>query len=350
MGAYFEKNLIELLPALYRERDEAGDLETFLKLPAASLDELKELMDRLPEIFDVDRCESRWLPYLGELVGHRFDPRGNATRQRRLIREAIEIYRRKGSLPAIERVLADLGWRGRVEETFRQALRLNRRAMVGRAKLPGTIYSLGVYRVESDDVVPELRDSLRFHHPAGTRAFFRQWLILLLSLDLDAQLLTGRQIRRVCLGHVHETFVVGHNVLNSDQHLTRKVKTWDLWSITGVTTLLADIEHAVVCLRRWDARPPHFRLNRGDLNDQRLPNLWISGRNYAVCCEIDTRPPRPPAVVIRLARQNLNRARLNRSASVCTVEFRQKDDYAPARAGFETAANLFTVTQWPAAA
>lgn len=71
MLAYFEKKLIDLLPDLYRKSDEIGDLETFLKIPAATLDELKLLIDRFPEIFDVDRCEDRFLPLLSEIVGHR---------------------------------------------------------------------------------------------------------------------------------------------------------------------------------------------------------------------------------------------------------------------------------------
>ncbi len=58
----------------------------FLKVPAASLDELKVLAERFPEIFDVGRCEERFLPFLGEIVGHRFDPTVNAAAQRRLIR------------------------------------------------------------------------------------------------------------------------------------------------------------------------------------------------------------------------------------------------------------------------
>ena len=351
MDAYFEKKLVELLPPLYRERDETGDLESFLKVPAATLDELKELMDRLPELFDVERCEHRWLPYLGEVVGHRFDPRGDADRQRRQIREAIEIYRHKGTLPALGRALIDLEWRGRIEETYRQALRLNRRSVVGRAKLPGTIFSLGAYRVESDHVVPGLRDGLRFHHPTGTRAFFRQWLILLLSLELGAEPLTARQIQRVCFGQVHETFVVGRNALNSDYHLTRRVKTWDRWSITSATALLQEIERAGVALRRWETRTPRFRVNTGALNDERLPNLWASERKLAVSCGIETRPHEgPSATVIRLSGQRLNRARLDRSTPACTVEFRKKDHYAPAQAGFEAAANLFTATRWPTTA
>ncbi len=126
MSSYFEKKLIDLLPPLYRERDESGDLDAFLKVPAASLDELKVLAERFPEIFDVGRCEERFLPFLGEIVGHRFDPTVNTAAQRRLIREAVEIYRRKSTIPAIGRSLVDIGWVGRIEETFHKALRLNR--------------------------------------------------------------------------------------------------------------------------------------------------------------------------------------------------------------------------------
>ncbi len=62
MASYFGKKLIDLLPPLYLERDGSGDLQTFLNVPATSLDELKELIDRFPELFDVDRCEDRFLP------------------------------------------------------------------------------------------------------------------------------------------------------------------------------------------------------------------------------------------------------------------------------------------------
>ena len=326
MSSYFEKKLIELLPPLYRERDDSGDLQTFLKVPAASLDELKELIDRFPEIFDADRCEERFLPFLGEIVGHRFDPLADAATQRRLIREAVEIYRRKSTIPAISRSLIDIGWQGRIEETFHKALRLNRRSIVGRSKLPGLIYSLGVYRIESDNIVQDVRPALTFHHPAGTKVFFLQWLYSLLSMESDFEAVIKKVVERVCLGHLHETFVVNHNALNTDYHLTRKNKTWGLWRITDGTTLLQDIERAAVCLSRWHGRTPRFRLNSVPLNSDRLPNLWISERKYAVCCEIDTEPPPDSTTpVVRLAGQDLNRSRLNRSTSTCRIKFRQKD-------------------------
>jgi len=326
MPSYFEKKLIDLLPPLYRERDETGDLETFLKVPAASLDELKLLADRFPEIFDVDRCEDRFLPFLGEIVGHRFNPLADAAIQRRLIREAIEIYRRKATIPAIGRSLTDIGWQGRIDETFRKALRLNRRSIVGRARLPGLIYSLGVYRIESDNIVQGIRPGLVFHHPAGTKVFFLQWLYSLLSMESDFDAVIKKVVERVCLGHLHETFVVGHNALNTDYHLTRKNKTWGWWRITDGTTLLQDVERAAVCISRWHGRVPRFRLNAGNLNEERLPNLWVSERRASFCCEIATKPQEAPAdAFIRFAGQDLNRSRLNRSRAACRVKFRQKD-------------------------
>ena len=351
MAPYFEKNLVELLPPLYKERDETGDLEAFLGIPATVLDELKEHIDRFPDLFDVNRCDPRFLPLLGEVVGHRFDRQADAEAQRRDIREATEIYRRKGTLPAIGRALADHGWSGRIEETFRQALRLNRRGVVGRSKLPGRVYSLGAYRLASATVTPGLRDRLRFHHPAGTRVFFRQWLALLLSMESEVEVFSKERVRRIGFGHLHETFVVGNNVLNGSHRLTRTVKTWGLWWVTAGTTLLHEVARAGVSIRRWHGRNPKFRLNGSALNAEQLPNVWISERKLAVCCVVETRSrPTPSTVFIRLGGQDLNRARLNRSAPACTVQFRQKDDYGEARAGFAAAANLFTVTQWPAAA
>jgi len=326
MASYFGKKLIDLLPPLYRERDGSGDLQTLLNVPAASFDEIKELIDRFPELFDVDRCEDRFLPLLGQIVGHRFDPLADAPTQRRRIREAVEIYRRKGTIPAISRSLTDIGWQGGIEETFHRALRLNRRSLVGRSKLPGLIYSLGVYRIESDNILQGIRPALAFHHPASTRVFFLQWLYSLLSMESGFEAVIKKVVERVCLGHLHETFVVNHNALNTDYHLTRKNKTWGLWRITDGTTLLQDIERAGVCLSRWHGRTLRFRLNSVPLNSDRLPNLWISERKFAVCCGVDTKPtPDTTTPVVRLAGQDLNRSRLNQSAPACKIKFRQKD-------------------------
>ena len=148
----------------------------FLSLPAGTLDELKQAIDEFPTIFDVDRCDERFLPLLAKLVGMQADGTRSPEYQRRRIREAVEIYRRKGTIPAIRRDLAALGWQGELEETFRSALRLNARSRVGRSKLPGLVFSLGVFRVLCKNQTNGLRQALVFHHPAGTRCFWLQLL------------------------------------------------------------------------------------------------------------------------------------------------------------------------------
>lgn len=183
MPPYFDTRLFDLLPPLYRIEDESGDLAAFLQVTAPTLDDLKEKIDRFPEIFDVDRCEDRFLTFLAALVGLPFDGTEDPRPQRRRIKEAVPIYRRKATIPAIRRSLAETGWEGTLEETFRRALRLNSRPALNTSKLPGQIFSLGVYRVVCENQSAGLREALKFHHPAGTqnqtrriRLFFARYL------------------------------------------------------------------------------------------------------------------------------------------------------------------------------
>lgn len=100
MPPYFEQKLTQLLPPIYLIEDASGDLRSILNITAPTLDELKELIDRFPQIFDVDVCEERWLPYLANLVGMPFDGTADPVAQRRLIKEAVPIYQRKATIPA----------------------------------------------------------------------------------------------------------------------------------------------------------------------------------------------------------------------------------------------------------
>lgn len=346
--AYREGKLLELLPPLYREQDASGDLQAFLRVPAITLDELKELIDKLPSIFDIDQCDARFIPLLASIVGYRFDPTRDSDLQRREIREVVESYRRKGSIPAIQRSLANTGWEGKVEETFHSALRLNRRSRMIVAKLPGRIHSLGVYRIESDNLVRDLRAALTPHHPAGTKVFFLQWLRTFESMqDFDAAL--ARLVEMVMMGHLRETFAVRHNRLNTGYKLTYKEKTWGLWRITCQSTLLQDVERAGTRILRWLKRTPCFRLNTGSLNANALANLWLSEGKAAFTCEIDTDAHRSPVrAALRTCIQHLNGSRFSHAQSACHILFRQKDLCAFAQAGFARAANLYTVLQWPA--
>lgn len=347
MSGYFDDRLMELLPPVYREQDKDGDLRAFLCIPAATLDEIKELIDRLPDIWDVDACDPRFLPLLSAIVGYSLDPTRDPDIQRREIREIVEQYRRKGSIPAVRRALINVGWQGEIEETFRNALRLNRRSVITQAKLPGELYSLGVYRIECGNIVPVIRQALAPQHPAGTRVFFLQWLLSLESMEDDFLAALQRTVALHSTGRTNDAFVVGRRLLNSEFRLTKRQTTWSQWRITCQSTLRQGFERAGVIIHRRHGRTQGYRLNDFTLNVRRLLNVELSERCLSFTCEVETEEPGVRPVVLRLVRRHLNRSKLAHSTRSCRIVFRQRDIIESAAAGFTAAENLYTVTQWP---
>lgn len=345
----FEEKLLDLLPPIYRERDTSGDLQAFLAIPATTLDELKELIDSLPDIWDVDACDPRFLPLLASIVGYRFDSMHDPDTQRREIREIVEQYRRKGSVPAIRCALVNVGWRGEIEETFRSALRLNRRSVITHAKLPGELYSLGVYRIESRNIVPVIREILAPQHPAGTRVFFLQRLLSQDSMEDDFTAALRRTVALHSTGRIHDVFIVGRRLLNSDYRLTKRQTAWSYWQITHQSTLRQSFGSAGVIVNRWHGRTSGHKLNGSVLNVERLLSVELSERRLAFVCDVETEEPGNKPIVFRLVREHLNRTKLAHSTGSCRIVFRQRDFAESAAAGFTAAANLYTVTQWPEA-
>ncbi len=82
MADWFQKNLIDLLPPLYAHKDESGDLTLYFHCPQARW--MNQRGNRqIPDIFDVERCDERFLPLLAYLVGHRYDGTDTPENQRR---------------------------------------------------------------------------------------------------------------------------------------------------------------------------------------------------------------------------------------------------------------------------
>jgi len=353
--SYFEEKLWKLLPSIYRERDETGDLAAFLRVPAPTLDSLKDLADRFPEIFGVDGCEPRYLRLLADLVGHPFDPFVPVDRERRAIREVVERYRRKATIPAIRRDFVLLGWHGQIDETFRQALRLGQRARLNRSRLPGRIYGFGVYRVTNEDgpeLGGELRSALRFHHPAGTRVFFVDVLTGLARPKDDVRAEGLGRLRTAILGDSRGVFVLNRSRLGGRHKLTTRRQVFNLAAVAIASAGDAEASRARVCQRVWEARRPGLRLNAGRVGT-RLVNLWLSERRSSVCCEVETRR-RPPVTrpAMRLnawdqKRALLNRTRLNRATRACLVGFRQRDLVGGVDGSARAAKNLFVAITLP---
>ena len=235
-GLYPPLANVKSFPQLF-SRFATGDLAAFLKVPAVSLEKLKALIERFPESFDVDRCEPRYFPHLAHLVGRPYDGTTVPDTQRNIIREAVPIYARKATIPAIRRSLTEIGWSGELEETFRRAFRLNSRPLLNSSKLPGLIHSLGVYRVICLNQTGGLRDALTFHHPAGTRAYFWQWFFSRVSHAEDLIALEKLIVRYILFGSIDEAFALNRTPLGRCFHLTRKQKAFSYLQLNSGTTL-----------------------------------------------------------------------------------------------------------------
>lgn len=349
MAGYFEDRLIGLLPPTYQERDTNGDLAAFLRIPAATLDELKKLIDRLPGIWNADACDPRFLPILAAIAGYSFDQRRDPDTQRREIVEVVEHYRRKGSIPAIHRSLVNTGWEGGIDETFRLALRLNKRSVSNHAKLPGRIHSLGVYRIECRHLISGVRSALAEHHPAGMKVFFLQWLLSQESMQDDFIAALSKTVDLHSTGRIQDVFVIGRRLLNSDYRLTKRQTTWSRLHITQQSALRQGFESAGVIVNRWHGRTPGRKLNGFILNAEQLLNVELSERRLTFTCEVQATEPGARPIVFRLVRERLNRSKLAHSTRSCRFIFRQRDLIESAVADFSAAANLYTVTQWPQA-
>ncbi len=348
MSGYFADKLPDLLPPIYRERDTAGDLRAFLTIPAETLDEIKSLIDRLPDIWNVDTCDPRFLPLVSAIVGYSFDPTRDPDTQRREIAEIVEQYRRKGSIPAIGHSLINVGWEGEIDETFRSALRLNKRSCTNASKLPGRIYSLGVYRIICENITSGLRDALREHSPAGTKVFYIQWMRSDESMPTDGFGSIGRIVTLPSDVRPREAFVVGHDHLNSKRPLNLRRSSWSYWRITEQVTVRQDFVSAGMLINRWHGRTTRGKLNSISLNTARLLGVEIDERRLSMTCPVAVDPSEliaPPYV--RLTRQHLNRSKLALGRRLCQVRFKRKDYYTLAEPVLEAATNLYVVTRWP---
>jgi hypothetical protein len=131
--------LFELVPEIYRQRDEAQGhpLRALLRVMAEQANIIEDDLDALYDDWFIETCREQLIPYLGELVGYqasetagdsgRADAFEGRLRQRivtprREVARAVALRRRKGTLPTLEQLVADVsGWPARAVE-FRTLL------------------------------------------------------------------------------------------------------------------------------------------------------------------------------------------------------------------------------------
>jgi hypothetical protein len=133
------ERLFELVPEIYRQRDEAQGhpLRAFLRVLAEQANVLEDDLGELYDDWFIETCREDLVPYLGELVGIRpSEEAGGAgvadgfegrlrrkiVTPRREIARAVALRRRKGTLPVLEELAGDMtGWPARAVE-FRTRL------------------------------------------------------------------------------------------------------------------------------------------------------------------------------------------------------------------------------------
>jgi hypothetical protein len=119
------KRLYELLPAIYRIRDNAQG-EPLRALLSVIADQVAILEEDLAQLYDdqfIETCSEWVVPYIGDLVGARgiFDVPEAAFSQRAQVANTLAYRRRKGTATVLEQLARDVtGWNANVIEYFRQ--------------------------------------------------------------------------------------------------------------------------------------------------------------------------------------------------------------------------------------
>lgn len=174
----FGAQLYQLLPAVFRERDnslwdaegkmlEAGDLARLLSAQGVLLDKiyrtlLQRLYDHFPDQADEDAeglqrsCQSWLLPYIGQLLDVRLVSPDEAA-QRAEVSNAVAWRQRKGTLVCIEQIAQAVGgFEVEVQEGWRCVITTPR---IGDPLLPATYYG------EATDIPSQAVPQLRARHP-----------------------------------------------------------------------------------------------------------------------------------------------------------------------------------------
>ena len=108
---YFRDNLLRFLPGEFAYQDRSiGDLEDFLQVVSLSMDEFDSFIEEFTTIFDVDTCETKYLPYLAKMIGYPLSERDDEDSQRTQLREAVSWYKRKGLTESFRILFYSLGY------------------------------------------------------------------------------------------------------------------------------------------------------------------------------------------------------------------------------------------------
>lgn len=104
-------NLPTTSPAAWSEVYIGGDLRQFIQIMAVTLDEIKNYIDSFVEVFDIDRCEDQYLPYIATILGYDLNRSDSTASQRRQLKNAVAWYKVKGTFESFKILFYSLGYK-----------------------------------------------------------------------------------------------------------------------------------------------------------------------------------------------------------------------------------------------
>jgi hypothetical protein len=120
--SYYAAKLWSLIPAVYRAEDgDAGALRELVARFGSHAAILRRSIDRLWEDQSIESCDDWVISYIGELLATNLVSSLDARGQRIDVAKTIYYRRRKGTVPLLEELSANItGWDARVVEFFRR--------------------------------------------------------------------------------------------------------------------------------------------------------------------------------------------------------------------------------------
>ena len=108
MKTKFDGYLYNRLPKIYREFDREFTLKHFLSIFETQLGITLESTQELLDLINVDKCPPEYIPLLCETLGVNYEPDIPISYQRRFLKNAVALNKRKGTLSAIKYLSREL--------------------------------------------------------------------------------------------------------------------------------------------------------------------------------------------------------------------------------------------------
>ena len=113
-----------------------------------------------------------FLPHVGYKIGYAYNKSLSIAQNRKFIRSAIDVYRIKGTMLSIKRLMRLMGYDCKINEPFKEIFKLNKSKLGGSHKLTDWgYYHDGIFEIETDDISLPLYKQIITStvQPAGTR-------------------------------------------------------------------------------------------------------------------------------------------------------------------------------------